>query len=232
MARTESPTGSMSLILSFGPSLRVSSASSPVPRSFTSFVVGMYDEPATTEHDGIGHGLQVDLSAQGALSLFGPPLDELANRTVPLDEVAPFDVERLVARMLDVPTWSERVEALEAELEGVIGRGPSLSPQVAWVERQLRTHPSGARIGVLADEVGWSAPTLAERFRREVGVPPKTLARVHRYRHARARLGASPSVSLAAVAAEAGYADQAHLTREFRAFSDRTPSEFLASARA
>ena len=61
--RWETPTGGVSVILSFGPAMRVSSASASLPTTVTSFVVGMYDEPALTEHDGVGHGVQVDLTA-------------------------------------------------------------------------------------------------------------------------------------------------------------------------
>jgi hypothetical protein len=63
--RWETPTGGVSVILSFGPAMRVSSASASGPTTVTSFVVGMYDEPALTEHDGVGHGVQVDLTAAG-----------------------------------------------------------------------------------------------------------------------------------------------------------------------
>ena len=113
--------------------------------------------------------------------------------------------------------------------------GPRLSPEVAWVDAQLRAHPETARIGRLAEEIGWGRSRLVDRFRREVGLPPKTVARVLRYRRAVGRLTSGPSGpsgpsgSLADLAAASGYADQAHFNRDFRAFASMTPTEFLAS---
>ena len=110
--------------------------------------------------------------------------------------------------------------------------GPRLSLEVAWVDAQLRAHPETARIGDLAEEIGWGRSRLVDRFRREVGLPPKTVARVLRYRRAVGRLTSvtsGPSRSLADVAAASGYADQAHFNRDFRAFASMTPTEFLAS---
>ena len=62
--------------------------------------------------------------------------------------------------------------------------GPSLSPEVAWVDAQLRAHPETVRIGHFAEAIGWGRSRLVDRFRREVGLPPKTVARVLRYREA------------------------------------------------
>jgi AraC-like DNA-binding protein len=70
---------------------------------------------------------------------------------------------------------------------------------------------------------------VAASFRREVGLPPKRAARVLRFHHAVGRINADQFVSLSAVAAECGYYDQAHFTREFREFAGRTPTEFIRS---
>jgi AraC-like DNA-binding protein len=236
--RWETPTGGISVILSFGPAMRVSSASASGPTTVTSFVVGMYDEPALTEHDGVGLGVQVDLTAAGAFALLGVTMDELANRAVPAADVCRLDVDGLVDRLLGVPSWPERTAILDETLSRSMDSGPRLSPEVGWVDAQLRAHPETARIGDLAEEIGWGRSRLVDRFRREVGLPPKTVARVLRYRRAVSRLtsGTSgpsgpsrPSGSLADLAAASGYADQAHFNRDFRAFSSMTPTEFLAS---
>jgi AraC-like DNA-binding protein len=196
--------------------------------SVSSFVVGMYDEPAVTEHEGAAGGVQIDLTPAGARALLATPLDELRNRVVPLDAFPSVALDRLVDRLLDAPGWEAQVEVLDAELRPAIAAGPALTPQVAAVERRLRADPS-VRIGSLAEEVGWTRATLVERFRREVGLPPKTLARLLRFRSAAAQLG-SGSTPIARVAVECGYADQAHLTREVRAFAGCTPRQLVAPA--
>ena len=227
--RWETPTGGVSVILSFGPAMRVRSASASGPTTVTSFVVGMYDEPALLEHDGVGLGVQVDLTAAGAFALLGVTMDELANRVVPAADVCRLNVDGLVDRLLGVASWPERMAILDETLSRSMSSGPRLSPEVAWVDAQLRAHPETARIGDLAEEIGWGRSRLVDRFRREVGLPPKTVARVLRYRQAAGRLTSRPSCSLADVATASGYADQAHFNRDFRAFASMTPTEFLAS---
>jgi methylphosphotriester-DNA--protein-cysteine methyltransferase len=66
-------------------------------------------------------------------------------------------------------------------------------------------------------------------FRTHVGVTPKRLARVVRFRSALAMVASG--VPFADVAATAGYYDQAHFTTEFRAHAAMTPSAFLRSKR-
>ncbi len=79
----------------------------------------------------------------------------------------------------------------------------------------------------LADEVGWSARHLTARFRAETGLRPKEAARVIRFDRARRRLSPTGR-SLADLAAETGYFDQAHLAREFRTLAGCSPTAWLA----
>ena len=84
-------------------------------------------------------------------------------------------------------------------------------------------------IGRLADEVGWSHRHLIARFRRQVGLRPKMVARLVRFDGLCRRLDqAGGRPDWGRVAAEAGYADQAHLARDFRQFTGTTPTQFLA----
>ena len=78
---------------------------------------------------------------------------------------------------------------------------------------------------MLAAELGWSRRHLAARFRDEVGVSPKALARLLRFERALELLGTR---TLADIAYECGYYDQAHFNRDFRAFAGATPGELLA----
>ncbi len=82
------------------------------------------------------------------------------------------------------------------------------------------------RISDLAGEVGWSHRHLISRFRRQVGLAPKTAARVIRFRAMLAGLGAGRA-GLADLAYEHGYSDQAHLNRDFREFTGTTPTGYL-----
>ena len=211
MTRVEVPTLDVALILSFGPTMRVDG------HTVSSFLVGMWDKPALTEHDGEAHGVQIDVPPAVAYALVGGRMDELTNRVVELSGLDVLNVERLL---------ETGGAAAADELANAMRRGPSVSREVDWVYTQLKRHPS-TRIANLADEIGWSRGHLVDRFRREVGLTPKRFARVVRFRSAFDRL--ATATSLATVAAECGYADQSHLTHEFREMAGETPSSYQAT---
>ena len=211
MSRVEVPTLGVALILSFGPTMRVDG------QTVSSFLVGMWDKPALTEHDGDAHGIQIDLAPAVAYALLGGQMDELTNRVLDVSNLDVLNVDRLL---------ETGGAAAADELTNAAQHGPSVSRQVNWAYTQLHRHPS-TRIAWLADEIGWSRSHLVSRFRREVGLSPKRFARVARFRSAYDRL--ATATSLATVAAECGYADQSHLTHEFREMAGETPSSYQAT---
>jgi len=85
------------------------------------------------------------------------------------------------------------------------------------------------RVADLGREVGLSERQLRRRFLDAVGYGPKTLGRVLRFQHFLELVRRSDTLDLARLALDAGYADQAHLTREARRLSGRTPAELVAS---
>ena len=85
------------------------------------------------------------------------------------------------------------------------------------------------RVDGLASAAGLSPRRLHELFLREVGVPPKQLARIVRFREALAQLAGASGADLARVALESGYCDQAHLYRDFRDLAAMTPLDYLAA---
>lgn len=95
--------------------------------------------------------------------------------------------------------------------------------QHAWV----RLHATGGRLPVsrLAEDVGWSRGQMARRFGSELGIGPKQVARLVRF--GRARDLVAGRRRLAEVAADCGYADQAHLTREWRELAGLAPTSWL-----
>ncbi len=140
----------------------------------------------------------------------GIPLDELRDQRIELRELGhrwePAD-ERSAARDL---------AALSARL--VAGGPPDRLIQAA-VSRLL--HP-GTNVADVAMELGLSERQLRRRFRAGVGYGPRTLQRVLRLR--RALRSSEPD--LARLAAEAGFADQPHMTREFRRLVGMTPADW------
>ena len=201
----------------------------------TALVGGMHDGPALIAHSGVQTGVQLAVTPAGARALFGVPAGELAGLVLPLDVVLPRAAE-LAERLATAPGWAERFAVIDdvllAALSDRSGGGAATSPEVGYAWRRLQATSGAASVTALAGEVGWSRRHLADRFRREIGLPPKVAARVLRFERARAELlrpdAAGRAPRLADVAAACGYADQAHLTREWRDLAGCTPSAWLA----
>jgi AraC-like DNA-binding protein len=105
---------------------------------------------------------------------------------------------------------------------------PPVASELEWAWQRLLATDGAAPIGDLAQELGWSRRHLAARFRTELGMPPKAVARILRFERAVARLRAGDD--LAELALDCGYYDQAHFNRDFRAFADATPTELRQPA--
>jgi AraC-like DNA-binding protein len=226
--RRELPGADVTLIVSLGPELHLLE---PQPATHTSFVAGLDERFAVTEHDGEAAGVEVTLTPLTARRLFRVPMHMLAHRVVELDDVLGREADRLANRLYDAPAWPARFRILDDIILGRIADAPEPSPGVAWAYHQLLATAGCIRIGALASELGWSRKRLAARFREEVGLPAKSLARILRFRRA-LRLLERNDRSLGEIALECGYFDQAHLNRDFRSFAGSTPTELLARRRA
>jgi AraC-like DNA-binding protein len=206
------PRTTVTVILNAGPGF------GGLPRAF---VAGLTDACGVVEQAGEIECVDLKLTPLGAYTLLGVPMDELSNTVVDLDDLLPR-----AGRLADDPTWSKRFDGVDQLLLHRLEHGPKAAGEVAWVYRRLTESHGAVPIGTLADEVGWSRRHLVTKFRQQVGLPPKTLARVVRFQHLLRLLG--PDVDWARLAAECGYYDQAHMNRDFREFAGTTPTDYLA----
>jgi len=128
------------------------------------------------------------------------------------------------------------LSALEALQRFLSSRQTRAAPPDKLVSAAVRRLMPGqlAEVGALSTELRISESQLRRRFLTTVGVGPKALQRTLRFQgylalaQAAARPGSrSPVASVADLAAEAGYADHAHLTRECGRLTGLTPTELL-----
>jgi AraC-like DNA-binding protein len=175
--------------------------------------------PTTMPAGTVVLGVRFRPSAGGAA--LGLPLSELRDQRVDLADLRPGDARRLPAT-IDLDTAAARVLDVTAAL--VADGTPDLA--VTRAARLLRDPQ--LRAEDVAADVGLSMRQLRRRCHAAVGYGPKTLQRVLRFRMFVARIDAyqeGPDVpALAVIAAEAGYADQAHLSRECGKLSGLTPA--------
>ena len=158
------------------------------------------------------------------------PLHRLFEEMLPLSAVVPpLEAERTLGEVQTAPDDTERVGAVERFLLRRRGRRAwRPDPAVDAAVEAILGDPGGVRIAALAASLGLSIDGLERRFRRHVGASPKQLASIVRLRQAVVAATARPP--LGALAAGAGYYDQAHLSRQFLARLGAAPGVFLSSA--
>lgn len=227
--RREMPSDQVVLILDFGPGFRLLDPADP--RRGTdhgSFVAGLHRSFALVESGGEAHCLQVNLTLAGAYRFFGRPLHEIADRVVGLAEVlAPATADSLVGRLFEAPDWPARFALLDRTIAARLAETEPVSPLVTEALRLLGASRGRLPVSALTRRLDCSRQRLAERFREEVGLPPKTLARILRVERATALLQQADAPSRAEIALDCGYYDQAHFNRDFRAVTGGSPAEFL-----
>lgn len=165
--------------------------------------------------------LGVELYPWAGRQLFGADLPNSLNPMLEHERVA-----REVNALLGLAAWPEAREVVVDWLGRLIAAGGYEQGTGVRAALELYGAFGQTHVGDLAQALNLSPRQLERRFVSEVGLSAKTLARLIRFEETFNRLALEPGTSLAALSFDLGFADQAHLTREFRAFSQMTPKTF------
>jgi AraC-like DNA-binding protein len=190
------------------------------------FLHGVHDRCLLMDGDCAPSYLAVRLAPLGAYRLLGRPVGELGDAAVDVAEVYGAAGRRLLGSLRDEPDWRRRFGLVDQFLMRLAATGPRPAPEVARAWQLVVGSGGTAAIARIAEDVGWSHKHLITRFREQIGVTPKTAARLVRLDRALARVAAGRVDRLSEVAAEGGFADQQHLDREFRTLVGVTPTEY------
>ena len=220
--RREGPGADIVVLVSFGEPWWING------ERVMSFAAGLHEQQVTTEHRGRSFAIQLNVAPPLARLVFGLPLYTLANRVVPLDEV--LGGADLAERVHAAGAWPERFGVLDALLRRRLADARLPDAGVWWAWQRLKEFRGRVAIGALAAELGWSRKRIVARFRDEVGVAPKTYARLLRFDRARSLAEAAAVPDWSWIAHACGYYDQSHLIHDFRAISGRTPETFFQDA--
>jgi AraC-like DNA-binding protein len=160
-----------------------------------------------------------------AEALFGVTADELADRHTSLDDLWGREAAWVAEQLMEPAMVHQRIDRLESILAARLCLRRTMPHVVPFALERLR---SGASIRRVVEASGYSHRTVLTLFRQSVGLTPKAYGRVLRFQRVLARI--SSATALAELAIAAGYSDQAHFSREFKAFAGVTPTEYRQSA--
>jgi AraC-like DNA-binding protein len=217
------------LVIGFGEAFPIALGREPTDsETYGSFTSGIYAGPVVIHSTGRMECVQVNFSPLGAWRFFGRPMGEIASRMVPLDDLGDRPIRELRLRLADLPTPTQRLDLVTAFVADRLARSDAFDAATETACRLMQRRNGDVRIARIAERLDLSRKHLAERFRTTIGVAPKTLARIMRFNHAQAM--ALAGGDWADIAAACGYADQAHLAREFIDLSGSTPTAWKAAA--
>ena len=242
------PTGAMHIVLRLSDSRLTlfESATGQASQSLGHVIVGGARSSCYVKQGGDSIcSVGAQLQPGGASALLGVPAFELAERHTSLDALWGLDAARLREQLWEImerelasdlssgqATARAQVDLLEMALLSRIEKAVSDTKSLHWIASTVSALEAGTSLAAIVDRSTVSHRTLITRFRTMVGLSPKMFARIRRFqrvveelnRASKAPGGVAGRLSLAGLALETGYADQAHLTRDFVEFAGVSPS--------
>ncbi len=223
------PSSTVSITIPEEDSLEISWVGRPgSSQRHRAVVAGLHLDAAELRQVGCTRGVWLTLSPLGAGALLGLPASALAGHIVDLADVVPAMAD-LPERLAACRTWPQRRALVAQSLLTGLGRHGERANHHE-LRSAIAALSGTTRVQEAAFRLGCSRRHLSSLVRAEFGVTPKEYQRLVRFETVRGRLvdaARSRGVGLAAVAAASGFADQAHLTREWRAMAGCTPTEWL-----
>lgn len=168
-------------------------------------------------------GLQTQIMrvrSEGEVCLLGARMLPFGVRNWQPEELRLLGVE--IERQLRLGQFQIAVNLLEVWLL----RQPEIEDNLTLALRKLYANGGNVSVADLAASQGVSSRQLQRTFAGRLGIPPKTLSKVVRFAGSWSRLLDKPHLSLAELALELGYSDQAHFSNEFRSFGKQSPLAF------
>jgi AraC-like DNA-binding protein len=225
------PSGTLELVVNLTEDeIRIYDPAAPrdVRRYAGAVVSGALTSCFGTDHREHASIIGVHFKPGGAFPFLGVPAFELADAHVDLEALWGRRARALRDRLCAAPL-AEKFTILEDALVERLARPARRHPVVPFALAEL-SRPE-VTVRTLAEQTQLSHRRLAEVFRAEVGMAPKTFSRVRRFERAVARArGRAAAPDWASLALECGYFDQSHMIRDFVALSGLTPLELFRRA--
>jgi len=191
------------------------------------FLVGLLDGPFTVE---AGERLEII-----GIRCFPWTVFDLLGLAPGSDRIMPIshpiaDLQPRLAACVRAGRVDRALAELERYLLDALPR-PAIDATAARAGMALRAACGKLPVSQAAAAAHATVRTLERKFKQASGHTVKDVASLIRFEQARNRLWGDPASDLAGLAQELGYADQSHLSREFKRYSGMTPAAFAQQRR-
>ncbi len=168
----------------------------------------------------------------GAYPFFPMPALELADHCFDLEAIWGPQGLGLTDHIQDVDlTTIDRIQILELYLQRQIKRNRKFDLTIEAAVQAISFNKGQITVDTLAHHTNLSHRQLERKFNEKVGMSPKQLCRIIRFRYVFEYLTRFPGNDWVSVALDCGYYDQSHLIREFKYFTGLNPTAYFNRAR-
>lgn len=165
----------------------------------------------------------------GMYQLLGIGMDQFRDKAVSGAGINVLPLENITTQLLYAGDIQTCTALAEPYLLGLVERHLPVSVETVQVIELLQQQKGSASIGQLASNSHLSIRQLERNFIKEIGVSPKTYARMLRFQQLLQHRRTAPHQKWAALAYDNHYFDQMHLIKEFKQFLGTTPSAFVSA---
>jgi AraC-like DNA-binding protein len=223
------PDGHVEIVANFGDPVGLA-APGIISEQPKRAVVGILSHAVRLRYHGNVDTFGIRLHPAWAGALLGTKAAALTNRILALVEVSPTIDRELAAAFAGDwrPERDDNRIALDRLFAArlLVTDGPD-QQMVSAIKRLSQTGRLPP-VAEMARDLGLSPRQFQRRFRASVGVAPKQFVRVFRFARIWQMASMGPPDTWAKLAAEYGYADQAHMVREFRAHGSEPPTQVFS----
>jgi AraC-like DNA-binding protein len=223
------PTGWLDLEVNLGGAIQIydASGSKPIATCIESWWVGVWSTYGTVEWPLNIQLVGIHFKPGGAYPFLNFPLSELHNEIVSGDAIWGGFAAELCERLCAAPSIQARLALFEQLLLTRLCDTPPGLKAVHHGVAEIARHNGALSIEALRDYMGISQNHLLTQFKRMVGISPKALAQLDRLKHILRSVDPTQAVDWTQIAQQSGYYDQAHFSKDFRAFTGHSPTEYL-----
>jgi AraC-like DNA-binding protein len=225
------PLGTVEIIMQVDdvPCIILNSTTQAWEKSHRIYFTGLFTETNYWKSDVTSRMFGIRLKPEALIDLFNFPASLLFNKVEDAEAILGTTARRLYTDISDQPGDTHRVTVAERFMLALLHNGRQRRNYAVEACRRIRNTHARISLDALSADIGISIRQLQRTFKENIGTSPKSYQRIVRFRGAYTCLRRQyhTGINWSDLSYQLGYADQAHLIREWREFTDDAPSAFL-----
>lgn len=158
--------------------------------------------------------------------LFGIPMYEMVNERICFSEICSKSCENLTKKLRKTSNSEKKIIDLEKYIIDTLKQSNYGTPEIIKSANDIFNKKGQINITEILDNVPMSRRNFERKFLSEVGVSPKTYAKIRRFGYTCSLMAGNREINLMDVLCQGGYYDQSHFIKDFKYFAGRTPRHY------